>query len=161
MKEHSDVPFFSGRPMDVCSLADEEDALRTLPKGAQIVSLEDARENLPKVIRWLAELQAMSDEAHDLTEELEVLLESLEAESEHVVEVAEQLAQLVAHWQNVTSKIEATGTRIACLEPGRLEWYGVVDQHLALYSWRFGEEDIEWYHPIDSTFLARKPLIEA
>lgn len=147
--------------MDVCSLANEEDALRTLPKGAQIVSLEDARENLPKVTRWLAELQAMSDEAHDLTEELEVLLESLEAESEHVVEVAEQLAQLVAHWQNVSSNIEETGTRIACLEPGRLEWYGVVDQHLALYSWRFGEEDIEWYHPLDSTFLARKPLIEA
>ena len=140
--------------MDVCSLANEADALRTLPKGAQIVSLEDARENLPKVTRWLAELQAMSDEAHDLTEELEVLLESLEAESEHVVEVAEQLAQLVAHWQNVTSNIEETGTRIACLEPGRLEWYGVVDQHLALYSWRFGEEDIEWYHPLDSTFLA-------
>ena len=90
--------------MDVCSLVDEEDALRTLPKGAQIVSLEDARENLPKVTRWLAELQAMSDEAHDLTEELEVLLESLEAESEHVVEVAEQLAQLVAVEQEVISE---------------------------------------------------------
>ena len=109
----------------------------------------------------LAELQAMSDVAHDLTEELEVLLESLDAESGHVVEVAEQLAELVSHWQDVTAQIEATGTRIACLEPGRLEWYGVVDQHLALYSWRFGEEDIEWYHPIHSTFLARKPLIEA
>ena len=28
--------------MDVCSLVDEEDALRELPKGAQIVSIEDA-----------------------------------------------------------------------------------------------------------------------
>ena len=147
--------------MDVCSLVDEENALRELPKGAQIVSIEDARKNLPKVTRMLAELQAMSDVAHDLTEELEVLLESLDAENEHVVEVAEQLAELVAHWQNVTAQIEETGTRIACLEPGRLEWYGVVDQHLALYSWRFGEEDIEWYHPLHSTFLARKPLIEA
>jgi hypothetical protein len=161
VKEHSDVPFFSGRPMEVCSLVDEESAMRTLPKGARIVSIEEARENLPKVTRWLAELQAMSDEAHDLTEELEVLLETLEAESEHVVEVAEQLAQLVTHWQSITANVEATGTRIACLEPGRLEWYGVVDQHLALYSWRFGEEDIEWYHPIDTSFLARKPLIEA
>ena len=73
MKEHSDLPFFTGRPMDVCSLVDEEDALRELPKGAQIVSIEDARKNLPKVTRMLAELQAMSDVAHDLTEELEVL----------------------------------------------------------------------------------------
>ena len=63
MKEHSDVPFFSGRPMDVCSLVDEEDALRTLPKGARIVSIDEARRNLPKVTRWLAELQAMSDES--------------------------------------------------------------------------------------------------
>ena len=37
----------------------------------------------------------------------------------------------------------------------------VVDEHLALYSWSLGEEDIEWYHPIDSSFMARKPLIEA
>jgi len=95
VKENSDVPFFSGRPMDACSLADEENALRTLPEGARIVSIEEARENLPKVTRWLAELQAMSDVAHDLTEELEVLLETLEPEDEHVVEVAEQLAQLV------------------------------------------------------------------
>ena len=99
--------------MDICSLVDEENALRELPKGAQIVTLEDARRNLPKVTRMLAELQAMSDVAHDLTEELEVLLESLEAENEHVVEVAEQLAELVAHWQNVTAQIEETGTRIA------------------------------------------------
>ena len=90
-----------------------------------------------------------------------MLLESLEAENEHVIEVAEHLAQLVTHWQHTTAKIEATGTRIACLEPGRLEWYGVVDEHLALYSWSLGEEDIEWYHPIDASFMARKPLIEA
>ena len=103
----------------------------------------------------------MSDEAHDLTEELEVLLETLEPESEHVVEVADQLAQLVTYWQSITAKVEATGTRIAWLEPGRLEWYGVVDQHLDLYSWRFGEEDIEWYTTIDTSFLDRKPLKEA
>lgn len=161
MRETGDVPFFSGRPMDTCSLKDEEMAMRVLPRGARIVTIEEARENLPKVTRWLAELQAMSDEAHDLTEELEVLLESLQPENEHVVEVADHLAQLVTHWQHTTAKIEATGTRIACLEPGRLEWYGVVDEHLALYSWSLGEEDIEWYHPIDASFMARKPLIEA
>jgi hypothetical protein len=147
--------------MEVCSLIDSDDVLQSLPEGHRIVSLDEARENLPKATAWLAELQAMSDVAHDLTEELEVLLESLEAEDEHVIEVADQLAELVKHWQIVTSNIEATGTRIACLEPGRLEWYGVVDQHIALYSWRFGEEDIEWYHPIDASFFARKPLIEA
>ena len=64
--------------MDTCSLQRPRgQRLRVLPRGARIVTIEEARENLPKVTRWLAELQAMSDEAHDLTEELEVLLESL------------------------------------------------------------------------------------
>ena len=88
--------------MEVCSLVDADGALEILPKGCRIVSLDEARENLPKATAWLAELQAMSDVAHDLTEELEVLLESLEAEDEHVVEVADQLAELVKHWQTVT-----------------------------------------------------------
>ena len=73
--------------MDTCSLRDQEDALRVLPHGARIVTIEEARENLPKVTRWLAELQAMSDEAHDLTEELEVLLESLEAENLSLIHI--------------------------------------------------------------------------
>ena len=32
---------------------------------------------------------------------------------------------------------------------------------LRKHNFSFGEEDIEWYHPIDTSFLARKPLIEA
>ena len=50
---------------------------------------------------------------------------------------------------------------MACLDPGRLEWYGVVDEQLVLYSWAQGEEDIEWYHETNSSFFSRKPLIEA
>ena len=57
--------------------------------------------------------------------------------------------------------MEKTGTKMACLDPGRLEWYGVVDEQLVLYSWAQGEEDIEWYHEINSSFFSRKPLIEA
>ena len=36
-----------------------------------------------------------------------------------------------------------------------------VDEKLVLYSWTQGEDDIEWYHGINSSFIARKPLIEA
>ena len=66
MRDTGEAPFFSGRPMDTCSLRDQHAALRVLPRGARLVTIEEDRENLPKVTRWLAELQAMSDEAHDL-----------------------------------------------------------------------------------------------
>jgi hypothetical protein len=96
-----------------------------------------------------------------LCEELEILLESLTPGHEHVIEIAEYLAKLVSQWQDTAKKLESTGTRVACLEPGRLEWYGVIDESLSLFSWAMGEEDIEWYYAVDAGFNARKPLIEA
>ena len=158
MTEIIDASKFSGRPMEITALLDTDPMLAHLPSDAIILAIEGARESLPLASKLLIDLQVMHMMLIKLKKVL--LLETLNPNHEHV-EVAEQLAQLVTHWQSVTSRVEATGTRIACLEPGRLEWYGVVDQHLALYSWRFGEEDIEWYHPIDASFLARKPLIEA
>ena len=38
------------------------------------------------------------------------------------------------------------------MDPGRLEWYGVVDRRMALFSWAVGEEDIEWYYRMEEGF---------
>ncbi|MED5291656.1 MAG: DUF2203 family protein, partial [Candidatus Thermoplasmatota archaeon] len=95
------------------------------------------------------------------TEEIEILLETLPPEHPHVVEMSELLGGLVAHWQQTIARIEKEGARVAGLDPGRIEWYGVVDNHLMLYSWACGEPDIEWYYGLDEGFSSRKPLIEA
>ncbi len=147
--------------MELSMLENQEENLVKLPYNAQLVTIEQARESLPEAEQLLIQLQVMNDEAHHLTEEIEILLENLDSEDEHVVEVADRLASIIKSWQKTITSLELTGARIASLEPGRLEWYGVVDGDIALYSWMFGEEDIEWYHYTDSTYLTRKPLIEA
>ena len=147
--------------MELSMLENQEENLVKLPYNAQLVTIEQARESLPEAEQLLIQLQVMNDEAHHLTEEIEILLENLDPEDEHVVEVADRLASIIKSWQKTITSLELTGARIASLEPGRLEWYGVVDGDIALYSWMFGEEDIEWYHYTDSTYLTRKPLIEA
>jgi hypothetical protein len=159
--EESPLPIFTGIPMELSMLENGEEKIRKLPYNAQIVTIEQARESLPEAEQLLIELQVMNDEAHYLTEEIEILLEDLEPEDEHVVEVADRLASIIRGWQATVTSLELTGARIASLDPGRLEWYGVVDGDIALYSWMIGEEDIEWYHYADSTYLTRKPLIEA
>ena len=161
MTEIIDTPKFSGRPMDVCFLSEADPMLAHLPEDAIILTIEEARDSLPLASKLLIDLQVMNDEAHDLCEELEVLLESLNPGHEHVIEIAEYLAKLVSQWQETAKNLESTGTRVACLEPGRLEWYGVIDESLSLFSWSMGEEDIEWYHAVDAGYNARKPLIEA
>jgi hypothetical protein len=103
----------------------------------------------------------MSDEAHDLTNELELLLDQYPMTHPHVMEVAEHLGQLVAQWQGNVARLESVGARIVSMDPGRLEWYGVVDRRMALFSWAVGEVDIEWYYRMEEGFPSRKPLIEA
>lgn len=147
--------------MEISMLENSDQKVQLLPHNAHLVTIEQARESLDEAVQLLIELQVMNDYAHDLTGEMEILLEDLEPEDEHVVEVADTLATTIRNWQIISSKLSLTGARVASLDPGRLEWYGVVDGEIALYSWCFGEEDIEWYHHADTTYLTRKPLIEA
>ena len=146
--------------MSLTELLDEM-ALLAIPDGSKVVTIEEARNELPMAKKLLYSLQALQDQAHDLTEELEVLVEELPPHDEHVAEVAEQLGDLVKEWQGIGDSLEKLGARIAGFDPGHLEWHGVVDGYLGLYSWSEGEEDIEWWHPLDTGINGRRPLVEA
>lgn len=156
-----DQPSFSGLPMELNELSADEELPYPLPDGATVVTIEQARSSLKEASSVLMVLQAMSDEAHDLTNELELLLDRYPMTHPHVMEVAEHLGQLVAQWQANVERLESVGARIVSMDPGRLEWYGVVDHRMALFSWAVGEEDIEWYYRMEEGFPSRKPLIEA
>jgi len=142
-------------------LSHEADLPYPLPDGARVVTIEEARASLPEAQNVLMVLQAMSDEAHDLTNELELLLEGYSMTHPHVLEVAEHLGSLVNQWQASVARWESIGARIVSMDHGRLEWYGVVDHRMALFSWAVGEADIEWYYRMEEGFPSRKPLIEA
>ncbi|DAC54462.1 MAG TPA: DUF2203 family protein [Candidatus Poseidoniales archaeon] len=161
MSDMSEVPIYSGRPMEIADLLNFEQAIDEIPNGAKVVTIEEARDSLPVAKKLLIKLQSISDNAADLTEELDIILESYDSNHDHVTELADYLATMIHSWHQVIDEMEKTGTKMACLDPGRLEWYGVVDEQLVLYSWAQGEEDIEWYHEINSSFFSRKPLIEA
>ena len=161
MTDMSELPIYSGRPMEVSDLLNFEQTIDKIPSTAKMMTIDEARESLPQAKALMIQLQAISDNAADLTEELDIILESYDSNHEHVTELADYLASMIHTWHQIVNKMEKTGARMACLDPCRLEWYGVVDERLVLYSWAEGEEDIEWYHSVDSSFMSRKPLIEA
>jgi hypothetical protein len=160
VQEEWDPPPLAGQPMSELELIDEM-AILALPNDSRIVTIEEARSELDDASRILFTLQALQDEAHDLTEELEIIVETLPPNHPHVEELADQLGNLVKEWQGVSDKLSELGARIAGFNPGHLEWYGVVDGHLILFSWCQGEDDIEWWHPLDSCLSGRRPLVEA
>ena len=129
--------------MELKELSPEAELPYPLPEGAKVVTIDQARASLGEAINVLMVLQAMSDEAHDLTNELELLLDQYPMTHPHVMEVAEHLGQLVAQWQGNVARLESVGAR------------------MALFSWAVGEVDIEWYYRMEEGFPSRKPLIEA
>ena len=56
--------------MELDELSPEAALPYPLPEGALVVTIEEARASLPEATTSLMVLQAMSDEAHDLTNEL-------------------------------------------------------------------------------------------
>ncbi|MEL0100770.1 MAG: DUF2203 family protein [Euryarchaeota archaeon] len=160
MDDDYQLPPLAGQPMSLTELLDEM-ALLAIPEGCKVVTIEEARNELPIAKKHLFELQSLQDQAHDLTEELEVIVESLPPFHEHVQELANQLSNIVKEWQLIGDRLEHLGARIAGFEPGLLEWHGVVDGYLVMYSWCQGEEDIEWWHPMDTGITGRRPLVEA
>ena len=160
MDDEIQSPPLAGQPMSITELLDEM-ALLAIPEGWKVVTIEEARKELPIAKNLLFELQSLQDQAHDLTEELEIIVESLHPFHEHVQEIANQLGDVVKEWQLIGDKLELLGARIAGFEPGLLEWHGVVDGYLVMYSWCQGEDDIEWWHPMDTGINGRRPLVEA
>lgn len=150
-----------GRPMPPSSIASTGVVGLGLPRRAFLVSIEQARALLVDARRKVAVLQALHDEVGALAEEMEHLLQGAPPESEAVQEVAALMACTIDEWQTEIAGLEATGTHVLSLEPGRLVWYGVVDAHVVAYGWQQGETGIEWYHELHEGFDARKPLIEA
>ena len=88
MSTPSDEPQYSGLPMELNELSAEEILPYPLPDGAVVVTIEQARATLPEARNVLMVLQAMSDEAHDLTNELELLLDRYAMTHPHVLELS-------------------------------------------------------------------------
>ena len=43
----SEVPIYSGRPMEIADLLNFEQAIDEIPNGGKVVSIEEARDSLP------------------------------------------------------------------------------------------------------------------
>ena len=97
----------------------------------------------------------------EIFEEIEELLRILPLGHPHITEMTDFLCEIVHEWQDIGDQIQLLGARVSILDPGHVEWHGVVDGELVMYSWCQGEGDIEWWYPLGLSTTERRPLIEA
>ena len=66
MSDMSELPIYSGRPMEVSDLLNFEQAIDKIPSTAKMMTIDEARESLPQAKALMIQLQAISDNASRL-----------------------------------------------------------------------------------------------
>ena len=160
MGDRQNTSRFFGRPMPPGDLMHPNHAHELLPNGARIVSIEEARMGLKKVRKYISTLQNIQDKAQSLTEELDLLLRKLDIENPHVEEVSTDLAIVIDEWKDCLDEISSTGCEVKSIDPPLLDWYGVVDGELVNYCWEESDNDVKYWHSLNTGFSGRLPLME-
>jgi len=119
-------------------LFDVEEAERMLPLVRTIVRgmMDDFAERRER-LRELAAFRSRGEDEEPVRHEIDLLTEKL-------VEAAEELADL---------GIECKG-----VEQGLVDFPSERDGEVVYLCWRYGEERIEWWHPVEAGYAGRRPI---
>lgn len=70
------------------------------------------------------------------------------------------LKALMSTFREELQELEAEGCQIKGVEPGLVDWYARRGGRDVFLCWRFGEDEISWWHEIDAGFAGRRPIEE-
>ncbi len=124
-------------------LFDVEEADRMLPLVRSIVrgmieDWETRREALGR-------LDALPpDRRDDDREPARSLNAEIDALTEKLIEAAEELADL--------------GVEFKGIEEGLVDFPARLDGELVYLCWKYGEDRVRWWHPVDAGYAGRRPL---
>lgn len=68
------------------------------------------------------------------------------------------IARRIEEYQRGWNDLEDMGIVLKDAKVGLIDFYSKVEGRTVLLCWKHGEDDIEFYHDVDSGFAGRKPL---
>lgn len=126
---------------------------------ARFYTVQEARAALPRVKALMALAQTARAEILALRPRVWPFLRSKIANGGNadITDLTEQFARLDA----ALRQIMGMGVLVKDVDKGIVDFLAMRKGQRVFLCWRYGEESIEHWHPIDSGFAGRKPLIES
>ncbi|HEU5316961.1 MAG TPA: DUF2203 domain-containing protein [Chloroflexota bacterium] len=130
----------------------------------RLYTLEEARAALPRVRELMAEIRERMMAVGALQERLEELRER-KRRGEHDDNEGKVAAQALAEANRLGQEIQERavevqemGVEIKDLRTGLVDFRSRRDERVVYLCWRLGEDEIEYWHELDTGFAGRQPL---
>jgi hypothetical protein len=118
-------------------------------------TLDEARALLPQIREWLDALDHLRKRLHRADERLSAILES---GRDAGGEVANHWVRTMVDTQKLLSEFESRQIQIKDVERGLVDFPAIVGGKEVFLCWERDEEDIEFWHEIDSGYAGRERL---
>ncbi len=116
---------------------------------------EEARTLLPEVTSWLTEIQKLRRELAQVEQRLESIMS---AGSDAGGPSVNQHARATARLHELLQEFNRREIFIKDLDRGLIDFPAIIGGREVFLCWELDEEDIEFWHDIDSGFAGRERL---
>jgi hypothetical protein len=135
------------------------------PGQPRLFTLEEANSHLPRLAAMLRSLQSAVRELAAVQETLSEATVRAKgngaATNSHgrALDAAVQRAnELMAQARSLVGQIEQIGCELKDVEMGLVDFRAVHHHRVVYLCWRLGEDQIRFWHELDTGFSGRKPL---
>ena len=134
-------------------------------EAQRLFTLDEAHAVLPRVRELLEEIQVRAERLGALNERLEEFRErkrqgdhAAEGEGRMAAEALGEAERISGEVRDLALEVQAMGVEIKDLRTGLIDFRSQRDDRVVYLCWRLGEDQIRFWHELDTGFAGRQPL---
>ena len=128
----------------------------------RVFTIEECNRLLPVLTQQLTELQKKRQSAGDLEAQIDALELICNSESKKSTAELDQLIRkhqkIVNEFYALVDQIHEHGCYLKDADLGLVDFYGMIDGRMVCLCWRLGEQQVGFWHEVNSGFTNRKPI---
>jgi hypothetical protein len=121
-------------------------------------TVEEARQLLPSLKELMGQVMVISHRLEEYREVVQELADSASSNTGGPEGTA--YLDIVISLQSCLTQLQETGCVLRSLQDGLIDFPHLKQGREIYLCWKYGEEDIRFWHEVDEGFAGRTPLLE-
>ncbi len=121
-------------------------------------TVEEARQLLPSLKELMGQVMVISHRLEEYREVVQQLADSASSNTGGPEGTA--YLDIVISLQSCLTQLQETGCVLRSLQDGLIDFPHLKQGREIYLCWKYGEEDIRFWHEVDEGFAGRTPLLE-